>query len=286
MLPPDIEEELQELADLLKRVENLAQTLGFVRGQCSICQKRTAVLSSRHLCAPCILRIQRSPVLQQETYFQLQYGENAKVATFVEGNCSSCRREKEVCPRGAICYHCAVEHIGEPVDPCDEPSCPYSYQPKINLLQHLLQQKINLLQQHLFSFIFIILHNLKHYTYLEPAKRQKIVLPILQVIIFIFIFIFIGIFGTLLVSIFNTLLFLFFPILFNTVPDLAFVFNTLLFPILWFVFGFVLYGLFEVDLHKSGTYPNMWSRVVFILTITVRTTLTTIIIIIIVMLAR
>ena len=120
----------------------LIQSLRFKRGKCASCGRRgTGVAREINTCAYC-LAVAAECYLDsrdlQEEYFREEYGQNAKVLKFVEGSCSVCGRKRLVDPRGKICSHCAVDHIGEPLEGCDESSCPHFINKSLNLQSEYL----------------------------------------------------------------------------------------------------------------------------------------------------
>ena len=141
MPPPLSLKQLHALIQVLDRVQYLVQLMGLEEGECSKCGRRIARTPRSQICVYCLFYIQyprqENPRqetiagLQDRTYFQWNYGQNAKVPNFVEGKCLVCKRATMVDPRGNICSHCAVDHMGEPIEPCDESSCPHSYQQKL-----------------------------------------------------------------------------------------------------------------------------------------------------------
>ena len=135
----------------------LIKRLRFKRGRCSRCGRRgTGVTRKINVtCAYCLTEaaepyvregcfIEEDAALQEE-YFREDYGQNAKVLKFVEGSCSVCGRKRLVDPRGNICSHCAVDHIGEPLEGCDESSCP-----------HFINKSLDLQSEYLFFCRFFI----------------------------------------------------------------------------------------------------------------------------------
>ena len=137
----------------------LIQSLRFKQGKCSRCGRRgTGVTREINTCAYC-LAVDAERYLReeyfiedygqdadlQEEYLREEYGQNAKVLKFVEGSCSVCGRKRLVDPRGNICSHCAVDHIGEPLEGCDESSCP-----------HFINKSLNLQSEYLFFCRFFI----------------------------------------------------------------------------------------------------------------------------------
>jgi hypothetical protein len=53
------------------------------------------------------------------------YGEHAQVQNFIPGVCAICHRDREVDPRGSLCAHCAIEHLPDVGNGCDDEGCPH-----------------------------------------------------------------------------------------------------------------------------------------------------------------